>query len=372
MANRPFDIKNPPIQVNHTLSGFAENFGAACGVAALFRETATYREIFQPHPGLASAFRSIHASQFADLGASALTLASRSTELQSLASQFFTKYPHPEILSEFVPLHAKLISKLSIFSPSNIPIAESEFIRQQAALKSKFHDMLFASDAYEKIISRFKESAKNWKQLPRRVKRNLLALATTGWYLDAEMSIREILNFCDDIESRSPEEMEQSLTNYFRDALERIESTLRQRHPGRAALLAEAFKAHHGGLYSLSIPALFAQADGICLDLTGCQIFQNGGPNRFVKKIDANTLEHAYLQPLIQAIPIKESSKQRRDTSLQLNRHAVMHGESTDFATEKNGLKAISFVNYVSYAIAMASDLVNESLNTSEEQVESI
>lgn len=193
-----------------------------------------------------------------------------------------------------------------------------------------------------------------WSNYPAHVKENLLALATAGWYLDPEMSIADIVHFKEDLETGTVEELNEEMAQHFRDSLDRIEESLCDDHPKRAHLISEAFAAHRDGKYGLSITALFAQADGICHDLTGYQIFTKTGISRFVKRIKPEALELAYLEPLLRTIPITESSQQRRARIPQLNRHAVMHGESVDFATEENGLKAISFINFVSHALLMA------------------
>lgn len=200
----------------------------------------------------------------------------------------------------------------------------------------------------------FDQLSEFWLRYPARVKENLLALATAGWYLDPEMSLTDIVHFKEDLENGTVEEVNDELVEHFQSSLDRIETSLCEDHPNRAHLIKEAFEAHREGKYSLSIPALFAQADGICLDLTGYQIFTGNGLSRFAKRIDPETLERAYLEPLLRTIPITESSRQRRAKIPQLNRHAVMHGESTDFPSEANGLKAVSFIHFVSHVLGMA------------------
>ena len=200
----------------------------------------------------------------------------------------------------------------------------------------------------------FDQLSEFWLKYPARVKENLLALATAGWYLDPEMSITDVVHFKEDLENGTIEEVNDELVEHFRCSLERIEASLCEDHPNRAHLIKEAFEAHRDGKYSLSIPALFAQADGICLDLTGYQIFTGSGLSRFAKRIDPEALERAYLEPLLRTTPITESSRQRRAKIPQLNRHAVMHGESTDFQSEANGLKAVSFIHFVSHVLGMA------------------
>jgi len=55
----------------------------------------------------------------------------------------------------------------------------------------------------------------------------------------------------------------------------------------------------------------------------------------------------ALLSPLAQILPISASQRERQDGTTALNRHMVLHGESLDYGTKANSLKAISLINYV-------------------------
>ncbi len=233
-------------------------------------------------------------------------------------------------------------------------VFQSEIIRNQQAIHQKFDSIRSQLETLRPQLPSFAEISDFWLKFPARVKENLVALATAGWYLDPEMDIHDIVNFKEGLENDTAEEVNAELVYHFRSSLDRIEEVLCEDHPMRARLIREAFAAHRDGKYSLSIPALFAQADGICFDMTGYQIFTGNGISRFAKRIDPKAIERAYLEPLLRSVPITESSRHRREKIPQLNRHAVMHGESTDFATEENGLKAISFINFVSHVLEMA------------------
>ena len=241
-------------------------------------------------------------------------------------------------------------------------IHQAELLRTQNAIRHQFSSIGSLLEALRPKLPSFTETSNFWLRYPARVKENLVALAEAGWYLDPEMEMHEIVHFKEDLENGTVEEINDELALHFQSSLDRIEEALCADHPVRAHLIREAFTAHHEGKYSLSIPALFAQADGICYDLTGQQIFAGKGISRLAKRIDPETLERAYLEPLLRAIPITESSRQRRAKIPQLNRHAVMHGESTNFASPQNGLKAISFIHFVSHVLRMAvawkSDMV--------------
>jgi hypothetical protein len=71
----------------------------------------------------------------------------------------------------------------------------------------------------------------------------------------------------------------------------------------------------------------------------------------YVEQYTADTFTAALLSPLAAALPISASERERGDNFSVLNRHIVMHGESLDYGTRLNGLKAISLINYVSQVL---------------------
>lgn len=241
-----------------------------------------------------------------------------------------------------------------------LALEQEQLARMQDAIRGPAMAMQQIGAVISNLFPPLPDLGQFFTEYPARVKDNLVALAEAGWYLDSDMAVADIVNFKKDLENEAAEEVAADLFGYFSSAVDRIEATLCSNHPNRAHLLKEAFVAHRQGMYSLSIPALFAQADGICFDLTGHYIFSGRNIGRIAKRLNPATLERAYLEPLLRVIPVNDSSNQRRFVSQNLNRHAVMHGECTDFPSEANSLKAISFVNFVSHVAAAAMARIEE------------
>lgn len=267
-------------------------------------------------------------------------------ELRRVAEQM-RQYNTSQIINEALGQTVRLAEAARRFTGSDA-------FRSHLASVAKVPDAVWAiASTLRDFQSPFEKYAEQIRSLPKRVKENLLALAEAGWYLDAEMPMADLIHFKEELASSDPEEVNAALASYFRDALDRIEATLTKEHSDRIELLRDAFAAHREKKYNLSIPLLFAQADGVCLDLTGYPLFANGGLTKYVRRIDPETLERAYLEPLLSQGPIVESAGRRADRPSRLNRHAVMHGESTAYGTEENGLKAISFLNFVSHVLLL-------------------
>ena len=106
----------------------------------------------------------------------------------------------------------------------------------------------------------------------------------------------------------------------------------------------------------MSVPAFLIQADGICFDLINKQLYSKRknipALNEYAKSIASNALQSALLYPLTQPLPITASASERAEDFNELNRHQVIHGESIDYDTEINSLKAISLLSYVSCVLS--------------------
>lgn len=191
--------------------------------------------------------------------------------------------------------------------------------------------------------------------LPPRTRAALLTLGRHGWYLDLNIDLQLLWELQDLLEQGDVDTADHMLCEYFEDRLDSIEASLKENSPHRAHLLGAAANAHREGQYVLSIPVVLAQTDGICMDLTSRHLFlrQNGKPETaaYVEAVAAETLRAALLSPLAEVLPIGQSKRERSEGFDALNRHTVMHGESLDYGTRLNSLKAISLLNYVSQVL---------------------
>ena len=191
-------------------------------------------------------------------------------------------------------------------------------------------------------------------KLPTRMQKALIVFAGNGWYLDLDMSFEELWGLEAAFMKGHIEEAEESLSKYFESRLDTIENSIKDKFSHRSGLIGEAFEAHRTGKYSLSIPALFAQTDGICKEIFDENLFCGSiifARNKYVEQITYDSLLEALLSPLKQSMPVNKTRQEREADFHGLNRHLVMHGESLDFGTKVNSLKAISLFNYIARVI---------------------
>jgi hypothetical protein len=185
----------------------------------------------------------------------------------------------------------------------------------------------------------------------------MLQLAEEGWYI-----------FPDDLDFQQINEIAciknkdvffgNNFNNLICETTE-LERLLISRFPEREKCFIETFEAHQTGKYYLSIPAFFLQTDGITHDLISGHVFRsdNGRPScsqKLLDYIEHNKLSMALAAPILTKTNINKTEKQRTKDFNSLNRHLVMHGESTDYGTKTNSLKAISLLNFVYRTLSKA------------------
>jgi len=194
--------------------------------------------------------------------------------------------------------------------------------------------------------------AKSMEAVPPRTKQALMLMAEHGWYLDLEMAVPYLFKIESVLKEGGIAQVDVALSKHYSERIDGIESSVIERHPNREKIIKAAFLAHRRGEYELSVPVILAQADGICTEeAAGLSFFRNrkGKPQtaEFVEGITINTFKEAIFSPLALVLPINIPEGARSEGFVGLNRHTVVHGESTDYGTEINSLKAISFLNYV-------------------------
>lgn len=220
-------------------------------------------------------------------------------------------------------------------------------------------------EQYQKTLSdiispAFEELQLSFRELPPKIQEALLLLAQHGWSLDLNMSLPNLLEIKEAISSGEIDEVEEALLEYFESQLEEIEKTINAQFPHRSHIISSAIKAHRNGEYYLSIPVLLAQTDGVCKEVIGQYLFikKDRKPQTaiYVEQVAADIYKAALLSPLAASTPISASEKERDEGFNLLNRHMVLHGESLDYGSRLNSLKAISLINYVSQALKADAD----------------
>lgn len=196
---------------------------------------------------------------------------------------------------------------------------------------------------------------RQFREMPGEVRVQLAVLMARGWCLDPEMPHTWGRDLADAFEEGQEEEAQQWLVDYFKGRLDEIEKTLVDRHPSRAAIITDAFQAHREGRYSLSIPVMLTQADGVIYDKHQRQLFtkkSKAGLKELVLNMPADDLRVIFIEALSVDIPLTRRTQELPAGFDGLNRHAVLHGTDLNYGTEINGLRAVSILNLASHLTA--------------------
>lgn len=246
-------------------------------------------------------------------------------------------------------------------------VFEEKYREVQSVVKSHEEQIRKAANSAERFLISFQEAAKGVapflvklhqaiEQLPQRTKDELEALATHGWYIDPDMPCSASTELAALFLDGKSGEGDLLLEQYFDENAGSIETRLLGVFPSREPILSEAFDAHRRGMYALSVPVFLAQADGVCKERLGVQLYgkTKGGDSTQVRdaidELELDPFLESLLAPFLKPFAINAGPNQRTDA--QLNRHAVLHGESVVYGTFRNSCKAMSLISFTEWALS--------------------
>lgn len=178
-------------------------------------------------------------------------------------------------------------------------------------------------------------------------------LSKYGWYLNNDSNPGMVLGLVRKLKEEGDEALDEYMIQHYRVEQNSVYYRLVNRHPKRAKIVEEAFGAYNNHNYYSAICLLLTQVDGICYDVTKRLFFKNErGPNyrpqveKELKK-SSNQILELFITPISTPTTINEHTDNLLDFPTRLNRHAILHGLDTEYGTEANCLKIISFVGYI-------------------------
>lgn len=209
-------------------------------------------------------------------------------------------------------------------------------------------------EIFEKRVAPHLEDVRRAIQsLPPRIKRIVLYFAGSGWFLNPWLGFVEFAELQTLAEQDNLEVIDHIMVPHFRGKIDEIELSLESQFPSRASILKSAFALHKDSKFEASIPLFLIQADGICHEILGVQLFRQRKPGvpataRAIEAASLDPLEAAVIEPLRVLLPVSYHTSKIDLSSSVLNRHAILHGLTTAYPSEVNSLKAISLLYFVS------------------------
>ncbi|WP_439627226.1 hypothetical protein [Gemmata sp.] len=203
-----------------------------------------------------------------------------------------------------------------------------------------------------------------WMQLARaahEIQPELISrLLGRGWYHSYYFTDSLMLALHGLFELGRMDEVDALMAEFARSQLDRIKCDLLRHFASRALIIEDAFSAHSAGKYTLSVPTLLAQADGI-----GREVLKTGWKGTFDKPdrkrslaallrvfelseggslCDADSIYGRMLSPLTHDWSLTDPTN--RPTGF-LNRHGVLHGLHVDYPTEENSLRSVLLLGFL-------------------------
>jgi hypothetical protein len=210
------------------------------------------------------------------------------------------------------------------------------------------------------------------------------SLPSEGWYFSLQFIDSLAISNLHEYLQRDPKAFEADVIAAFNKQLGTIEKKLTIAFPKRAQLLSDLFKHQRQADYNASIVLALTQADGISKDIFSVKD-KNNKPVAVGFFDMTNSKADIRAQKLALSFDVPENSifsilfnqlaKDDRNDSLvlegntirlsDLNRHAILHGESTDYGTLINSVKAILLLDFIEDLHLMDTILKeNEAANT--------
>ncbi len=255
----------------------------------------------------------------------------------------------------------------------------NDTIRPFEELRNKFNQPLAQMKYFSEILERysaFEETfnkslapliiilLKGIQKFPEDIRTTVLILGENGWYLDPELSIEAGHRIAASFSSGNSQLADKAMVEYYEGRLEGIENYLINAMPHRSSIIHAAFDAHRRGQYELSTPVLLTQVDGICKERTNAYLFmrKDGRPETAycISQMFSDRLRAAFLSPLSETLPILKNRSERTNETTELNRHLVIHGDSTNYGTKTNSLKTISLINYICYFFVLEKENIDK------------
>jgi hypothetical protein len=160
-------------------------------------------------------------------------------------------------------------------------------------------------------------------------------------------------------------EFNEKLKQIVYQDLEEIEQEVKNSLKAREHIITEIFRTFELGFFSSMITLTLSQVDGIMKEITKKIGFYNSYPDskkenpKMVKYLDSLIyIRHFSDYELLRITNRHDYELFKRDINdlSLLNRHSILHGESTEFGNEFNAIKAILLLFFISDLYISNSD----------------
>lgn len=165
--------------------------------------------------------------------------------------------------------------------------------------------------------------------------------AVHGWYIYDGSHIEDVLILLKLFNENDIDKADERIMHVFESNLGEIESELFNLNKATRHIFKEAIHCHNMGLFYASTMLFLSLADGV----TNGKLFTNS----YFQKILKSNKNHFLLDIFNERNPVNKKYIPKKSSNSELMRHGIMHGNSTNYGSKKNSLKALSLYYFISH-----------------------
>jgi hypothetical protein len=217
--------------------------------------------------------------------------------------------------------------------------------------KSKVKEQFKSQPNISSIEKNIKGIVENLKQYVSEVPAIFISLAGNEWffpYWHAEMwDAHKAMEY---VKQNNIEGLNNYMVKFIKKNLLSYRAFLKRNFNSREKIFDAIFNGLENKDFLLVIPVIYTQIDGIVFDFSSKQYFTNSERKKFLKQI-SNSGNNILRKGMEKIIEENEFNIPTRKTKSKINRHKILHGHITDYASELVAFKALSFLIFVSEVI---------------------
>jgi hypothetical protein len=253
-----------------------------------------------------------------------------------------------------------------------------EDINQMRAAVEPFAELQRAGDGLSALTQSASLLVQRLNELSTKSKEAMVLASSKGWFFGWHDYLDELMARVEEVAVLEQPCIDEFMRQYYRSKLQLLTDELAERHPNRASVIKAAVRAHSmfgADGYFLSIPVFIAQADGLLTEIAGVKSALARAPKekgelqalkalREKLATDQESLNLVHPILILNDLDFLKSAGEREQPSGEsftaLNRHQIVHGESWDYGTEINSLKAFSFLAFVGLHLPMILETTDQ------------
>jgi len=175
-------------------------------------------------------------------------------------------------------------------------------------------------------------------------------LCAYDWMFINELNHVDLIDIQKLLDKKDSQLIDFFFEKHFETNIELLKNRLIDSNTKRINILNEIFKGIELKLFSLVIPSIISQIEGITEEKTGRRFFSTQNNQTKLKQF-ADSKNIMYFDKLL-THPIdtiwEYSRKQNPNNPSRINRHDIIHGTSIDYGTKMNCYKYLSVLLFVS------------------------